>query len=168
MSNNHPVSIPLGDMSEYQPTPSPSPEPAVAGPSSAPHRHLPKQAFSSVEYPGPVSHPSALLKVVSQEDINECFNATYSPAAPPVLEMRYRMEDYAAVPVRGLRAPSQKLLLKITRRRKRAREGGDDKGKEKDSDEGVFTSEVVGPVTNTVRFRSESDRLQSDRLQSRA
>jgi hypothetical protein len=51
------------------------------------------------------------------------------------------------------------LLLKITRRRKRAREGGDDKGKERDVGEGVFTSEVVGPVTNTVRFRSESNCL---------
>jgi general transcription factor 3C polypeptide 5 (transcription factor C subunit 1) len=68
------------------------------------------------------------------------------------------MEDYAAVPVRGLRAPSQKLLLKITRRRKRVREG-DDNPKERDVGEGVFTSEVVGPVTNTVRFRSESNCL---------
>jgi general transcription factor 3C polypeptide 5 (transcription factor C subunit 1) len=106
-----------------------------------------------------VSHPSALLKVVTQEDLNDCFNAP--SAAQPILEMRYRMDDPTVVPVRGSRVPSQKLLLKITRRRKReanvdrATAGSVNKGKEKERDEGLFMAEIVGPLTHTVRFRGE-------------
>lgn len=130
----------------------PQPE---AGPSTAPHRYLPKAPFSSVEYPGPVSHPSALLKVVHQEDLDECFNASMagSPGAaqPPILEMHYRMGiDPTGVPVRGARVPSQKLLLKVVKRRRRRRE----EGHEPDAN-GIFTTEVLGPITSTVRFRCE-------------
>lgn len=132
-----------------------------ASSSTAPFRHYPKQAFASVEYPGPVSQPSALLNLISQDDINECFNA---PATEQrILEMSYRKDDRYGVPVRGSRVASQKLLLKITRRRRKKVDGmdldgqqnGHEKGKERalSARDGVFTAEVVGPVTQTVRFR---------------
>ncbi|WVQ70039.1 uncharacterized protein L199_008263 [Kwoniella botswanensis] len=117
--------------------------------SKAPFKYLPKHVFGSIEYPGPVSHPSSILKVIHQQDINECFNATSTSTGKPVLEMRYRgLEDSTYEnPVRGHRIPSQKLLLKITKRRR--------KGKSRD--EGVFTSEVLGSIPQTVRFRSMAD-----------
>ncbi|WVW82999.1 hypothetical protein I302_105015 [Kwoniella bestiolae CBS 10118] len=126
--------------------------------SSAPFKYLPKHIFGSIEYPGPISHPSSILKVISQQDINECFNAPSSSSASsntssvarPILEMRYRgLDDPSSFesPVRGHRIPSQKLLLKITKRRRKG----------KDKDEGVFRSEVVGSVPQTVRFRSMAD-----------
>ncbi|WRT67213.1 uncharacterized protein IL334_004179 [Kwoniella shivajii] len=153
-------SIPLGENGNHQPGQGES--------SKAPYRHLPKYAFTSIEYPGPISHPSSILKVVSQEDINECFNANVNAGGNgntnassnwggnngngnsnnrPLLEMRYRGNDESGGPVRGHRIPTQKLLLRIVKRRK--------KGKEKD--EGVFTSEVLGSIPQTVRFRSMAD-----------
>ena len=141
-------------MSDYSPSEASEPDDQpLAGPSIAPHRHLPKQAYTSVEYPGPVSHPSALLKVITQDDLNECFNTATNTVAD--LEMRYRMEDSVGAPVRGARVPSQKLLLKVVRKKRKFGLKCRRKGKDKET-EGVFTAEVVGPVTHTVRFRCKS------------
>jgi len=137
-------------------------DPPLASTSTAPFRNFPKQALASVEYPGPVSHPSSLLKVVSQDDIDECFNAPLTEQR--ILEMSYKKEHRYGVPVKGTRVPSQKLLLKIVRRRRKRVDGmevdGDPrrKGKERDrsSAEGVFMAEIVGPVPQTVRFRGGS------------
>ena len=140
-----------------------------AGPSSssfAPYKSFPKATYASVEYPSTVSQPAALLRLVSQEDINEVFNAPLSEQKS--LEIRYGNMERNGIPVRGARVPSQKLLLKITRRRRRRRpapgdEDGDDtgtrgEGKERlrdGAEEGIFTSEVVGAISQTVRFRGK-------------
>ena len=126
--------------------------------STAPTKTYPKQSYASIEYPGPVSQAEAILKVVSQSDISECFNSTGTTIEQKTLEMRYKEGDLYANPVRGLRVPSQKLLLKVTKRRRRARDqGGVEKGKERDgAGEGVFTAEIMGPLTQTVRFRGTS------------
>ncbi|ORY27193.1 RNA polymerase III transcription factor IIIC subunit-domain-containing protein [Naematelia encephala] len=125
---------------------SPPPPEASSSTSNAPWKHLPKHTFGSIEYPGPVSEASNILTVISQDDINECFNAPSEHQ--PILEMSYRREDKAGVPVKGQRVPSQKLLLRIVRRRRK------DKGKEQ---EGVFTASIQGALTQTVRFRSLAD-----------
>ncbi|WWC61036.1 uncharacterized protein I303_103614 [Kwoniella dejecticola CBS 10117] len=125
-------------------------EPNQGESSTAPYKYLPKHTFGSIEYPGPMTHPASILKVVHQQDINECFNAPTTSgvsSSRPILEMRYNGVDEPGGPVRGHRIPSQKLLLKITKRRK--------KGMQRD--EGVFTSEVVGSIPQTVRFRSIAD-----------
>jgi hypothetical protein len=110
-------------------------------PGIAPHRHLPKTAFGSIEYPGPVSHAAAVLDLASQEDVDSCFNA---PAKEnPLLELHLR-KDNMGVPIKGYRIPSQKLLVKVVKRKK------------KDGTGGIFTSEVVGPITQTVRYRCKS------------
>ena len=129
--------------------------------SIAPFRYYPKQALVSVEYPGPVSHPSALLKVITQNSINECFNAPI--AEQRILEMSYKRDDRNGVPVKGMRVPSQKLLLKICKKRRKrtdamdidgdAPRGGKGKTRDMSGVEGVFTAEIVGPLTQTVRFR---------------
>ncbi len=139
-------------------------DPSHASSSTAPFRDYPQQSLASVEYPGPVSHPSALLKVIPQEDLNECFNAP--PSESKTLEMSYRREDRYGVPVRGTRVASQKLLLKIVKRRRKRMDGMEvdgqegrrqGKGKERDLSpvDGVFTAEIMGPVTQTVRFRGK-------------
>jgi hypothetical protein len=113
-------------------------------PGQATHRHLPKTAYGSIEYPGPVSHASAIMNLTSQEDIDNCFNT--STGTNSLLELHYR-KDKMGAPVRGYRVASQKLLVKVVKR------------KRKDGEGGVFTTEVVGPVNHTVRFRCESPAL---------
>lgn len=104
----------------------------------ATHRHLPKTAYGSIEYPGPVSHASAITDLSSQDDIDTCFNAPSGDNS--LLEIHYR-KDRMGAPVRGYRVSSQKLLVKVVKR------------KRKDGKGGVFTTEVVGPINQTVRFR---------------
>lgn len=104
----------------------------------ATYRHLPKTAYGSIEYPGPVSHASAITDLSSQDDIDTCFNAPSGDNS--LLEIHYR-KDRMGAPVRGYRVSSQKLLVKVVKR------------KRKDGKGGVFTTEVVGPINQTVRFR---------------
>ena len=60
--------------------------------------------------------------------------------------------------------PAQKLVLKVTKRKRRSRDtngmdedgdaGASRKGKEREGAEmGVFTAEIVGPLTQTIRFK---------------
>lgn len=155
------MSSPSAHSSTHSPPPFPLDDDAhpEASTSYAPYKPIPKMAYSSVEYPSTVSHPSAILRLISQEDINECFNKPMNN--PALLEVRFGgLDRPSAIPIRGNRMPSQKLLLKVTKRRRR--KGGEetvgqtDKGKEPErpgSEEGIFVSEVVGPISQTVRFR---------------
>ena len=118
-----------------------------ASSSKAPYRHFPKQSYWSIEYPGPVSHPAAILDLIPQEDIDGCFNAPASEQR--VMELSFERDSGRGVPIRGTRVGCQKLLVKVVkRRRKRRSEDGDEQ-------DGVFTADVVGPITQTARFRGE-------------
>jgi general transcription factor 3C polypeptide 5 (transcription factor C subunit 1) len=147
--------------SEYNPDEGKQPTPGPSSAAYAPFRSFSKATYASVEYPSTVSHPAAILRLVSQEDIDECFNAPST--ATPQLEIRYGSTERAGIPVRGARVPSQKLLLKLTRRRRRRYEDEDGEGEDgsrpeqtrQGAEEGIVTSEVVGPITQTVRFRGE-------------
>lgn len=132
---------------EYIPPSVHSEDEDVADPSSsiARIRPLPRTTFRSIEYPGPMQRADQILKLVHQDDIDDVFNAPMSDVRQ--LEMRYRPEVRAAVPVRGSRVASQKVLVKITKRRKKAREG------QSQPEGGVFTAEVMGNIPQTVRFR---------------
>lgn len=120
-------------------------------PPNAPPCPLPKQPYTAIEYPGPVSDPAAILAYASQHDINACFNAP--PAHPADLQLRFRA-DAPGPPLRGYRIPSQKLLLKILKRRKKQKP--DTATHHHDPDQGVFTAEMVGTVNHTVRFVCKS------------
>lgn len=130
----------------------------------APYRHLPRTNFAAVEYPSTVSHPSALLKVIPQDHLDDCFNVPAAATGVP-LEMSYRMDDMAGIPVRGTRVPTAKLLLRVKRRRRRdavseeEEDTASSKGKGKAKEHGVFTAEIVGAITQTVRFRRESCKM---------
>ncbi|ORX39968.1 RNA polymerase III transcription factor IIIC subunit-domain-containing protein [Kockovaella imperatae] len=137
--------------------------------SVAPFHTYPKQPFASIEYLGPVSHPSAILKIITQEDINTCLNSTEKTVEARSIDMRYKPGDLYAIPVKGLKVPSQKLLLKVVRKKRRPQERDTEhgartttspsrKGKQREGTEnGIFTAEVVGPLTQTIRFKSMGD-----------
>jgi general transcription factor 3C polypeptide 5 (transcription factor C subunit 1) len=124
----------------------------------APYRTYPKHPYVSIEYPGTVSHPASILRLIHQQEINECFN---SPIASDLkmLEMSYKREDRNSVPVRGTRVGSAKLLVKIVRRRRRKDrqlvpvEGEDMTEEGIKVKHGVFTASIIGPINQTVRFR---------------
>jgi hypothetical protein len=124
----------------HNPVERPGPSRPRKQPGLATHRHLPKTAYGSIEYPGPVSHAAAITDLTSQEEIDTCFNT--SSGTNSLLEVHYR-KDKMGAPARGYRVASQKLLVKVVKRRRKDGEGG------------VFTTEVVGPVNHTVRFRCE-------------
>lgn len=114
-------------------------------PPMSPPAPLPKQPYTAIEYPGPVSQPAAILAYAPQDDINACFNAP--PAHPAGLQLRFR-GDAPGPPLRGHSVPSQKLLMKIVKRRR--------KTAATDAEQGVFRAEMVGTVNHTVRFVCKS------------
>ncbi|KAL1406830.1 tau 95 subunit of transcription factor TFIIIC [Vanrija albida] len=135
---------------------------ATAGPStqSLPttswgEKPLPRATYRSIEYPGPVAYPDLIHNVIRPLDIEECFNANIADARQ--LEMRYRgagpEAERSAVPVRGTRVASQKMLVRLTKRRKKALPGQT----QPPGGEGVFTVDVIGSIPQTVRFRSMAD-----------
>ncbi|WOO84407.1 Transcription factor tau subunit sfc1 [Vanrija pseudolonga] len=135
---------------------------AAAGPSTLPppkaswgEKPLPRATYRSIEYPGPVAYPDLIHTVIRPLDIEECFNANIADARQ--LEMRYRgagpEAERSAVPVRGTRVASQKMLVKLTKRRKKALPGQT----QPPGGEGVFTVDVIGSIPQTVRFRSMAD-----------
>ncbi|ADV19497.1 hypothetical protein CNBB2280 [Cryptococcus gattii WM276] len=119
----------------------------MSPPPPAPPHPLPKQPYTAIEYPGPVSHPAAILAYAPQHDINACFNAP--PAHPADLQLRFR-GDAPGPPLRGHCIPSQKLLMKVVKRRRKT-------AATTDNDQGVFRAEMVGTVNHTVRFVSMAD-----------
>lgn len=93
-----------------------------------------------------MQRPEQILNVIAQSDVDECFNAPVSQTRH--LEMKYRPLDRSSIPVRGSRVASQKVLVRVVKKRKRARPG-------EPSNEGVFTANIVGSIPQTVRFRCE-------------
>jgi general transcription factor 3C polypeptide 5 (transcription factor C subunit 1) len=91
-----------------------------------------------------MQRPGQILQVVTQTDVDECFNAPMSEFRQ--LEMKYRPLERSSIPVRGSRVASQKVLVKVVKKRKRARGG-------EAVDGGVFTANIVGSIPQTVRFR---------------
>jgi len=94
-----------------------------------------------------MQRPGQILQVVTQQDVDECFNAPMTEFRQ--LEMKYRPMERSSIPVRGSRVASQKVLVKVVKRREKAKVG------EEPPDEGVFTANIVGSIPQTVRFRCE-------------
>lgn len=94
--------------------------PSVPSVPVAPTHRLVKQPFNSIEFPGPISSSSplslqtALRTLGSQETIDSVFNR-----ATKVLELRFRPDDEWSHPIIGESGGAQKLVLKITTRRRR-------------------------------------------------
>jgi hypothetical protein len=148
---------------------------------SAPVRRLPKIPFNSVEFPGHISeNPSSLDKALeslgSQPALDACFNRSTR-----MLELRYDTQDFWSHPIIGESVPVQRLVLKVTRRRRKLKVPGEQSNNTQNdvatrvdlpvqessqattavsnaSVGGVFKAEVIGVVKSTVRFRGECTR----------
>ena len=151
---------------------------AIAKQETAQVYRLPKVPFNSIEFPGPISQDRASLakaleSLGHQKAIDACFNR-----ATRMLELKYDVHDYWSHPIVGESVPIQRLVLKVTRRRRKIRSsrnsstdaqhgtrlGAGQRAHEhlvminddsKQAAEGVFKAEVVGVVKSTVRFRGK-------------
>jgi general transcription factor 3C polypeptide 5 (transcription factor C subunit 1) len=112
---------------------------------------LPQLPFYSVEYPGYVQHssvPLAINNLGGQSKIDHAFKRTPSKTQT-LLELSLRPGNPFAHPIPGDVVGTNNLLLKVT---KRKRKHVDDDS----STIGEYTTEVVGVVSKTARFRSDS------------
>lgn len=154
-------------MDDQQPPPSPSATVSVPVKKEAPLKRLPKTAFNSVEYPGPIAHQPAsvnyaLSTLGRQPAVDACFNR-----ATRILELRYDVHDTWSHPIVGENVPVQRLVLKVTRRRRKIKErvepltNANGPGSTANSQNptvsngGIFKAEIVGVVKSTVRFRGK-------------
>ncbi|KAI9028619.1 RNA polymerase III transcription factor IIIC subunit-domain-containing protein [Hyaloraphidium curvatum] len=116
------------------------------------YKHAPSHAFPrgrrlvSVEYPGFVRDTErAFATLGGKERVGKVAAGTAD-----TLELRYRPEDLFAHPIVGDAIGTANLLLKVTRRRRRAAPG-------RPAGEWEERSEVVGTIARTVRFRAMAD-----------
>lgn len=133
-----------------------SSEPSPAIP-LAPELPLPNSEFYSVEYPGYVQSSSISLAIETlggQKTIDMAFKSKRKEA---IMECTLRPGNPFSHPIHGETVPSNKILLKIVKRKLKT-PSADDKYT------GEFTAEAIGTVPKTARFRSMLDfQYQPDR-----
>lgn len=154
----------------HDPEPQPSPPPIIDAQvkKEAPTKRLLKIAFNSVEYPGPIAHqPASVAHALStlgrQPAVDACFNR-----ATRILELRYDVNDTWSHPIVGENVPVQRLVLKVTRRRRKIKQPAEPSPgaangqgsapnfqESKVSNGGIFKAEVMGIIKSTVRFRGK-------------
>lgn len=154
-------------MDAQEPPPSPTIPASAPVKKEAPLKRLPKVAFNSVEYPGPISHQPAsvdyaLSTLGKQPAVDACFNR-----ATRILELRYDVHDTWSHPIVGENVPVQRLVLKVTRRRRKVKQPSQPSSATNHefasstaedanvSSGGVFKAEIMGVVKSTVRFRGK-------------
>lgn len=116
---------------------------------------LPQVSFYSIEYPGyigPQSVPLAIRNVGGQSRIDRAFKRT-AQKSDALLELSLRPDNPFAHPIPGDVVGANNLVLKVVKRKRKSsavpRPVGDDLV-------GEYTAQVVGIMSKTVRFRSES------------
>ncbi|KAJ7047575.1 RNA polymerase III transcription factor IIIC subunit-domain-containing protein [Mycena alexandri] len=120
----------------------------------APEFPIPQTPFYSIEYPGYVrnaSVPIAVQNLGGQVALAGAFKRS-TAKAEGTLELKLRPGNPFAHPVPGDVVPTNNLLLKIVKRKRKDRMDADD-----GSPRGEYTAEIVGSTSKTVRFRSMAD-----------
>ncbi|KAH6915161.1 RNA polymerase III transcription factor IIIC subunit-domain-containing protein [Coprinopsis sp. MPI-PUGE-AT-0042] len=139
------------DMEVHEDTPVEEPP----APSNRAKEHpLPQTHFYSVEYPGYVkeaSVPKAIENLGGQRSIDRAFKRMASKTES-LLELQLHPGKPFSHPIPGDVVNTNNLLLKVTRRRRKAKDGMSNEGIV-----GEYKAEVVGVVSKTVRFRSMAD-----------
>ena len=135
-----------------------SDEQPVAGPSStkpqyrpAPEHSLPSDHYYAIEFPGIVKDGSvdrAIEHLGGRSAIERAFKRNASKI-DSLIELNWRPGDPFAHPVPGGMVHANNLLLKVTKRKRKRRNG-----EVLPVPEGEFVAETVGIVSKTVRFRS--------------
>ena len=133
----------------------------MASSETAPSIPIGHQVFQSVEHPGTIGPSStslakALRTVGPPEDLDGVFNRSLLH-----LDLRLRPDDHWAHPIPGERSTTHRLLLKVTRRRRRqeadegAHSNGETSASSTDGRGGVYKVDIPGSIKQTVRFRGE-------------
>ncbi|KAJ7228866.1 RNA polymerase III transcription factor IIIC subunit-domain-containing protein [Mycena pura] len=125
-----------------------------SGPSPASVRSIPTTAFYSIEYPGYVrttSVPLAVQNLGGQAALDNAFKRS-AAKSEATLELKLRPGNPFAHPVPGDVVPTNSLVLKVVKRKRKNLmdvDGG--------ALQGEYTAEIVGSAAKTVRFRSMAD-----------
>ncbi|KAK0242443.1 RNA polymerase III transcription factor IIIC subunit-domain-containing protein [Armillaria nabsnona] len=115
---------------------------------------LPSTPFYSVEYPGrvkPTSVPEAIHTLGGQHSLDSAFKHATSKAES-LVELSLRPDNPFSHPIPGEVVASNAILLKVVKRRK--------KKKPEDAEDGFigeYTTEAIGVIPKTIRFRSLAD-----------
>ncbi|KAF8916834.1 RNA polymerase III transcription factor IIIC subunit-domain-containing protein [Mucidula mucida] len=113
---------------------------------------LPSTPFYVVEYPGrvkPTSVPEAVKTLGGLGSLENAFKRG-ATKAETLVELHLRPDNPFAHPIPGSVVASNALLMKVVKRKKKRRHPGDPVV-------GHYTTEVVGVIPKTVRFRSMAD-----------
>ena len=120
---------------------------------TAPIHPLPPTHFYSIEYPGyvrPASVPLALERLGGQPAIDTAFRrATGRDRVESLLELGFRPGNPYAHPIPGEVVPTSNVVLRVVKRRRKHKDGYTGDGAV-----GEYTTEAVGVVPKTARFRS--------------
>jgi general transcription factor 3C polypeptide 5 (transcription factor C subunit 1) len=120
----------------------------------APELPLSSTTFYSVEYPGyvqPASVPIAVRNLGGQECLDTVFKRnTTKPET--LVELRLRPHDPFAHPIPGDVVATNNILLKVVKRKRRIQNEG---SSSVSGYIGEYTTEAVGVIPKTIRFRSE-------------
>lgn len=123
---------------------------------------LPQTTFYSVEYPGyvlPTSVPQALRNLGGQSSLENAFKRSASKEEA-LLELRLSPNNPFSHPIAGNVVGTNNLLLKVTKRKKKRNTVSD--GEADNGIIGEYKTEIVGNISKTARFRSESGRQPLD------
>uniref|UniRef100_A0A0W0FC86 Rna polymerase iii transcription factor n=1 Tax=Moniliophthora roreri TaxID=221103 RepID=A0A0W0FC86_MONRR len=139
------------------------PTSAVPEPNSAHlarQQPLPTTSFYSVEYPGYVRESSVPLAIQNLGGPSSLETAFRRGASKPesVVELKLRPDNPFAHAVPGEVVPTNSIVLKVTRRRRKRVANGSNAGNEDVSQVvGEYKAEPIGVLSKTVRFRSMVD-----------
>ncbi|KAI5125023.1 hypothetical protein M0805_007447 [Coniferiporia weirii] len=134
---------------------------SAAGPSSsggsgrhATEHPLPAENFFSIEFPGYVQEGSAhraIQHLGGPSSVARAFKRG-ATKVETLLELNWRPNNPFSHPIPGGIVYSNNILLKVTKRKRKRREGDEGGGPV-----GEFVAEAVGVVPKTMRFRSMAD-----------
>ncbi|KAH0587367.1 hypothetical protein H2248_006166 [Termitomyces sp. 'cryptogamus'] len=125
--------------------------PGVDSSLQAPAYPLPQTPFYSIEYPGyvrPTSVSLAVSNLGGQSVLDSAFKRAASKTET-LIELKLRPEQPFAHPVPGDVVPTNNILLKIVKKRR--------KNRLEDGAIGEYTAEAIGVIPKTARFRSMVD-----------
>ncbi|KAK6339332.1 tau 95 subunit of transcription factor TFIIIC [Orbilia javanica] len=135
-------------------------------PSEAPWYEIPDRQLLAVEHPVVILNNTdrAIRMLGGGKAVAQAFKPNPENISEPNgLELRFRPGDALAPPVQGKPARTRAMVLKITVPKGRGPKSRPAPGEEQDVPEilkslnGKFTSEVVGWVDHTIRFRDMAD-----------
>jgi general transcription factor 3C polypeptide 5 (transcription factor C subunit 1) len=116
---------------------------------------LPTVHYYSVEYPGYVRNESTSIAVRNlggERMLSDAFKRA-TTKQECIVEAKLRPDDVFSHPIHGDMVPTNNIVLKVTKRKRRRRAEGEGST----THIGEYKVEAAGLVEKTVRFRSEQN-----------